>query len=303
MATLTDLSKLPAPDIIESLDFEALFAQRKEKFISLYPADQQNEVAKTLQYESEPIVKLLQESTYYELIIRQRINEASHALMIAHAKGNDLDNLGANFHVYRLIIQHEDNTVTPSIPAIKESDSDFRMRIQAAFEGLSVAGPRAAYEFYARSADGRVLDAAAESPAPACVTLAILSRENNGIASSDLIRIVADAVNQDNRRPIADRVTVKSVTLIEYEIKAKLYLYPGPESEPIKKSAIKNLQDYITEKHRIGRRINRSAIISALHVAGVQRVELLQPAQDILINREQASYCTNYQIEVAGYDE
>ncbi|WP_085165418.1 baseplate J/gp47 family protein [Gilliamella bombi] len=303
MATLTDLSKLPAPDIIESLDFEALFAQRKEKFISLYPADQQNEVAKTLQYESEPIVKLLQESTYYELIIRQRINEASHALMIAHAKGNDLDNLGANFHVYRLIIQHEDNTVTPSIPEIKESDSDFRMRIQAAFEGLSVAGPRAAYEFYARSADGRVLDAAAESPAPACVTLAILSRENNGIASSDLIRIVADAVNQDNRRPIADRVTVKSVTLIEYEIKAKLYLYPGPESEPIKKSAIKNLQDYITEKHRIGRRINRSAIISALHVAGVQRVELLQPAQDILINREQASYCTNYQIEVAGYDE
>lgn len=100
MATLTDLSKLPAPDIIESLDFEALFTRRKEKFISLYPAEQQSEVAKTLQYESEPIVKLLQESAYYELILRQRINEASHALMIAHARGNDLDNLGANFHVY-----------------------------------------------------------------------------------------------------------------------------------------------------------------------------------------------------------
>lgn len=48
MATLTDLSKLPAPDIIESLDFEDLFAQRREKFISLYPADQQNEVAKNI---------------------------------------------------------------------------------------------------------------------------------------------------------------------------------------------------------------------------------------------------------------
>jgi phage-related baseplate assembly protein len=303
MATLTDLSKLPAPDIIESLDFEALFTRRKEKFISLYPAEQQSEVAKTLQYESEPIVKLLQESAYYELILRQRINEASHALMIAHARGNDLDNLGANFHVYRLVIQPADNSVTPVISEVKESDSDFRMRIQAAFEGLSVAGPRAAYEFYARSADGRVLDATAESHAPACVTLTILSRENNGIASNDLISIVADAVNQDNRRPIADRVTVKSVTLIEYEINAKLYLYPGPESEPIKKTAIANLQAYITEKHRIGRRINRSAIISALHVAGVQRVELLQPAQDILINREQASYCTNYHVEVAGYDE
>lgn len=303
MATLTDLSKLPPPDIIESLDYETIFEQRTNKFISLYPAEQQEDVKKTLQFESEPIVKLLQESAYYELILRQRINEASQALMIAHAKGNDLDNLGANFHVYRLIIQPADNTVTPAIEEIKESDSDFRLRIQSAFEGLSVAGPRAAYEFYARSADGRVLDAAAESPSPACVTLAILSRENNGIASEDLIHIIQNAVNQDNRRPIADRVTVKSVELIDYTIKAKLFLYPGPESEPIKKAAINNLQSYINEKHRIGRRISRSAIISALHVVGVQRVELESPAQDILINREQASYCNNYQIEVAGYGE
>jgi phage-related baseplate assembly protein len=303
MATLTNLSKLPSPDVVELLDFETLYNQRKEKFISLYPPEQQSEVAKTLQYESEPIVKLLQESAYYELILRQRINEASHALMIAHSKGHDLDNLGANFNVYRLTIQAEDNSVVPAIPEIKESDDDFRMRIQAAFEGLSVAGPRAAYEFYARSADGRVLDAAAESPSPACVTLAILARDNNGIASDELIDIVKKAVNQDDRRPVADRVTVKSVELIDYQINAKLYLYPGPESEPIKKAATENLQAYITEKHRIGRRINRSAIISALHVVGVQRVELVFPAHDIPINREQASICNSYQIEIAGYDE
>ena len=303
MGALTNLSKLPLPNVVELLDFETLYNQRKEKFISLYPVEQQQEVAKTLQYESEPIVKLLQESAYYELILRQRINEASCALMIAYSKHNDLDNLGANFNVYRLIVQPADDTVTPAISEIKESDDDFRMRIQAAFEGLSVAGPRAAYEFYARSADGRVLDAAAESPSPACVTLAILARDNNGVASDELIEIVKKAVNHDDRRPVADRVTVKSVELISYQINAKLYLYPGPESEPIKKTALENLQNYITERHRIGRRINRSAIISALHVVGVQRVELLVPAHDILINREQASVCTDYQIEVAGYDE
>ncbi|MCX8727203.1 MULTISPECIES: baseplate J/gp47 family protein [unclassified Gilliamella] len=303
MATLTDLSLLPPPDIIESLDFEKIFQQRKDKFIALYSDEQQQEVAKTLQFESEPIVKLLQESAYYELILRQRINEASQALMIAHAKGRDLDNLGANFNVQRLVIQPEDNTVVPVIKQIKESDSDFRLRIQSAFEGLSVAGPRAAYEFFARSADGRVLDAAAESPSPACVTLAILSRENNGKASDELIAIVKQAVNEENRRPIADRVTVKSVDLIHYNIKASLYLYPGPESEPIKKTAINNLQNYITEKHRIGRRISRSAIISALHVVGVERVELHEPVQDILVNREQASFCSDYQIGVVSYGE
>ena len=90
----------------------------------------------------------------------------------------DLDNLGANFNVYRLTIQAADNSVVPAIKEIKEADSDFRVQILSAFEGLSVAGPCAAYEFFARSADGRVLDAAAESPSHACVTLAILARDN-----------------------------------------------------------------------------------------------------------------------------
>jgi Phage-related baseplate assembly protein len=59
MAALTDLSKLPSPNVIESLDFEEIFNRRKAKFISLYSEQEQEEVAKTLQFESEPIVKLL----------------------------------------------------------------------------------------------------------------------------------------------------------------------------------------------------------------------------------------------------
>ncbi|MCS0770132.1 contractile injection system protein, VgrG/Pvc8 family [Escherichia coli] len=58
-----------------------------------------------------------------------------------------------------------------------ESDEALRLRVPAAFEGLSVAGPTAAYEFHARSADGRVADASATSPAPAEVVLTVLSRE------------------------------------------------------------------------------------------------------------------------------
>ena len=35
MSELVDLSKLPAPDVLETLDYEKLLAARKEKFISL----------------------------------------------------------------------------------------------------------------------------------------------------------------------------------------------------------------------------------------------------------------------------
>ncbi|HBT55100.1 MAG TPA: baseplate assembly protein, partial [Erwinia persicina] len=40
MATI-DLSQLPAPNIVEALDFETLLQARKTRLIALYPADQQ----------------------------------------------------------------------------------------------------------------------------------------------------------------------------------------------------------------------------------------------------------------------
>lgn len=302
MATI-DLSTLPAPKIIEELNFETIFNNRKEQFINLYPLDKQTELRKTLELESEPIVKLLQESSYQELILRQRINEAALAVMIAYSNGEDLDNLSAIFNVKRLVIQQADNTVTPPIEQIMESDLDLQNRTPEAFEGLSVAGPRGAYRFFAKSADGRVLDAEVLSPKPCYITVVVLSRENNGVASQKLLDIVTTELNDEERRPIADRVTVQSAKIIDYQIEANIYLDPYPEAEPIKAAAIENLINFINNKHRIGVRINRSAIMSALHVEGVQRVELIKPVQDIIITKEQASYCSNFTVKVDGYDE
>ena len=146
MATI-DLSQLPAPNVVEPLDYETLLAERKATLISLYPADQQDAVARTLTLESEPIVKLLQENAYRELILRQRINEAAKAVMVAYALDADLDQLGVNNGVTRLTISPADETTIPPTPAVMESNDDFRLRIASAFEGLSVAGPTGAYEY------------------------------------------------------------------------------------------------------------------------------------------------------------
>ncbi len=86
-----DLSQLPAPDVVEELDFETILAERKATLISLYPEEGQDAVARTLALESEPIVKLLQENAYREVIWRQRVNEAARAVMLAYASGSDLD--------------------------------------------------------------------------------------------------------------------------------------------------------------------------------------------------------------------
>ncbi|SAC57238.1 baseplate assembly protein [Enterobacter roggenkampii] len=303
MSGTIDLSQLPPPVVVEPLDFETLFNERKEAFIALYPEDEQDVIRRTLTLKSEPITMLLEENCYRELLLRQRVNEAARAVMVAYSVGSDLDQLAANFNVERLTITPEDDSVVPPVPAVMESDADLRVRTPQAFEGLSVAGPTAAYEFFGLSADGRVADVSAVSPTPACVTISVLSREGDGTASQELIDIVASALNGEEVRPVADRVTVQAAEIVPYEIDATLYIYPGPESEPIRQASEQKLQAYIADQRRLGRDIRLSAIYAALHVEGVQRVELAQPVADMVLDDTQASNCTGYTITVGGYDE
>ncbi|OHV58650.1 baseplate assembly protein [Photorhabdus temperata] len=306
-----DLSQLPPPDVVEPLDYESLLAERKAELISLYPEEQRDAITRTLELESEPLVKLLEENAYRELILRQRVNEAARAVMLAYATNGDLDQLGANYNVTR---------------AVMEPDNTFRDRIQRAFEGLSVAGPIGAYEYHTLKVNEgihadkdeykgeyqTVADVSVISPSPANVTVTILSRkwkwekgkkdeedtEHKGVASQDLLDKVVVALNDENVRPVADRVKVQSVQIVEYQIDAVLYLYPTPESEPIRKLAQQNMDKYVQDQHKLGRDIRLSAIYAALHVAGVQQVELRAPAKDIILCKDQASYCTSAKLEL-----
>jgi len=303
MSGMIDLSQLPEPSVIEVVSYELILAERKERFISLNPVEKQDAIRATLELESEPITKLLQENAYREMLLRQRVNEAALAVMLAFAVEGDLDQIAANFHLERLELDKGDPLAVPPIPPTMESNDDLRARCQMAFEGLSVAGPRGAYIYHALSADGRVSDVSAESPAPCEVLVSVLSREGKGIASPELLSKVTAALSDDDIRPLGDRLTVQSVAVVEYAVKAVLYYYPGPESEPIRAAAEKSLQRYISNQRRIGRDIRRSALYAALHVEGVQRVELLLPAADIVLSKQQAGYCTGYELSLGGSDE
>lgn len=293
-----DLSQLPPPEVIETPDFEQIFSERKAALLASLPAELREPVARVLQLESEPLTKLLQENALRELLLRQRINEACLANMVAYARGGDLDQLGANVNTPRLIVRPADETAVPPQPAVYESDADYRLRIPQAFEGLSAAGPQGAYVYHARSADGRVADASAISPSPACVTVSVLSREGDGTASADLLRKVEAALNDEDVRPVADRLTVQSARIVPYTVAAELHLCPLPASEPVKAAAEARLQRYVTTQHRLGRDIRRSALFAALHAEGVQQVVLTGPATDLVLNETQAAFCREITLTV-----
>lgn len=298
-----DFNSLSPPDIIESLDFETIFSERKAALIALFPNDEVDQITETLERESEPLTKFLEENAYRELILRNRINTSARALLLAYATNNDLDQVGANFNVSRLTIKPADNSKTPPIAAIMESDDAFRERIQLAFDTLSVAGPEAAYKKFARDADGRVGDVSVVSPQPAYITLTILQADSlTGTASPELIQIVENAVTAEDVRPIGDRVTVQSVEIVEYSIEAKLYIDKDPEAATLLQQAISNITAYATKQKRIGRSIHLSAIYAALHVDGVRRVELESPLSDVVLTQAQASWCNNLTVTIGGIE-
>lgn len=292
--TAVDLSRLEAPAVIEPLDFETILGEMLDTLRELDPAF-------TAITEADPAYKILQVCAYRELMQRQRVNEAARAVMLAYAAGADLDHLGALLGVERLELAPGDPI--HSIPPTMESDTEFRRRIQLAPEGFSVAGPEGAYIYHALSAHPGVLDASATSPAPGEVVVTVLGREGDGAADSLLLAAVTERLTDDGVRPMTDHVVVQGAEIVPFQVRATVYTYAGPDASVVLAESTRRLDAYLAESHRLGRDVPRSGIFSVLHSEGVQRVELESPAADLIIDRHQASWCTEVDVTHGGVDE
>ncbi|WP_409027686.1 baseplate J/gp47 family protein [Janthinobacterium sp. SUN098] len=303
MSTPIDLTQLPAPSVVEVLDFEAILATRKAHLVSLLPEAERAAVTALLELESEPATKLLEENAYQETILRNRVNEAGKAVMLAFALDGDLDQLGANVNVARLVITPANPSALPPVAAVMEDNDAYRLRIQEAPDGLSVAGPKASYEFHARSSDGRVKDASATSPAPASVTVTVLANNDTGIADAALLGTVTRALNAEEVRPLGDRLTVQAAQVIDYQIEATLFIGVGPEVPILLAAARANAMRVSQPRRPLGHSIYRSACSAAVHVEGVRKVVLTSPAADIELDATQAARCTAIHLNVVVLDE
>lgn len=304
MSELVDLKKLPAPKVVQELSYETLLTQRKEKFLSLQENDEMRQHWQArLQLESEPVVKLLEENAYLELLLRTNINESAKAVMLAYAAGSDLDQLGALFGVTRLIIQAEDLKSNPPTTAKYEDDERFRTRIQMSLEGLTTAGSRASYEFHALSTSAKIKDVDVTSPTAGTVKVAILSTEGQGTANGDLIKAVKEQLNAEHIRPLTDTVLVESAVILTYEIQATITLYPSVLESVVMGNINQAIASYVNKQHSLGIDITRSGIYAALHQEGVQNVKLTKPMDDLIVQPHQAAYCTQIQVNLGGRDE
>lgn len=289
-----DLSALPFPNVIEQLDFEAELLECKKEVISRDP-----ELAEVLNFESEPIVKLLETFAYRLLLKTSQINAKAKALMLAYAKGSDLDHLAANRNVFRKTIIAGNTRENPPIEAVMEADEDLRRRVQLEPESKS-AGSVGAYQFWGLGAHGHVKDISVETPQSGYVDIFVQSHIND-IAPENLLNIVDQALEPNTRRPLTDLVTVKAATPFPWTVAATLILFPGPDSAVVKTAAEEALNIYIKLVNALGYDVTRSGIYHALHVAGVQNVILTSPLNDIILPKSKYAKCVDTSLTITEF--
>ncbi len=315
-----DLSSLPAPDVIEPLDYESILADIKADYASRNPEFG----ASTL--ESDPIVKLQETAAYRELLVRQRANDAARQRMLAFATGTNLDHEAARVGVQRLLLDAGDPEAVPPVAPTYESDDDLRLRAQLAPEAMSTAGGEASYIFNALTAGetpatvevaspaagmvivtytfdpdgvaGAVKDASVQSPEPGTVLVTILGRTGDGSVDSETIDAVTARLSGKYVRPLCEDAPVQGATISSYTVTAELEIYDGPDKAVVLAAAGASLQATADKRHALGENVTADVLDAALHVPGVRKVNLID-WEDVICDDAHAPYMTASDISEA----
>lgn len=294
--TVINLDRLPPPIIIDQPDFETIFAARKARLIELAP-----HLAPALELESEPLVQLLQEDSYRELLLRAAVQDAGAGNLLAFASGAVLDHLAAFYGVARMVVQEANSTTSPPVEKVLEDDARLRARVQLAPEGFTTAGSLGSYTFWALSASPQVKDVAIlETETPGEVRIVVLSTEGDGEAGPDLLTMVYETT--EPRRPLTDRVLVEAAIAQDYNIEAELTLYDGPDGELVRLASVTAIEAFVTEHHRLGHDITIAGLHAALYREGVQDVQITSPATTLVVGANGAAHCSQITVTVGGRD-
>jgi phage-related baseplate assembly protein len=283
--TLDDLAALPVPQIIQTLDYEAILAERMNELVALGNAA--GFVYDTAGLESEPGRILVQEAASKEISLRARGNDIARARYLYYARGSEVDHLGAFYDTLRLT---------------GEGDARYKVRIIESIRGRSTGGTAPRYRSVALASSLRVADAIVytEGVSPQ-VNVAVFAADNNGVADAGLLAIVSSALNAPTVRMVNDRLNIRSAVVQTVPVTAQMWLLPNADL-----SIVTQIQSTLAASWAsvggLGRDLTRSWITARLMVEGVQRVNVTAPVADVIMQPFQAVRISSVVLTVAGRD-
>jgi len=266
MMSVIDLSTMPAPSLIRPLDPEPEIAA----FIDKLKADMPEWRGV---FESDPFVKCCQSWADRLMLEQVRHNEDARRILLAYAKGADLDHIAATYYAFAGVRR-----------AAGEADDSLRRRIQLAPEAYSSAGSLGAYLYHALTVDPvAIVDADVWFPAPGHASVAIQTIHDSTDAAA-----AARLVDQVHRRLLepklrtSDILSVALVQQLDTPVIAIIDVPYGPDGALIEVEARRRFGQLKTFVERPRQILARTAITSALHAANVTRVRLASPTADVI---------------------
>lgn len=272
---MTALLDLPAPDVVETLDYENVLAGLVGDFRVRYPQF-------TALLESDPAIKLLEVAAYRELLLRQRVNDAARANLLAFAGAADLDHLATFYGVERLE---------------GEEDTALRARVQARIVGWSTGGTVPGYRYHALSAHPGIEDAAVASPEPGLVVVSLLPRSG---ADADVALDAAVSRLQDpSVRVLTDTIDVRLATAVIIDVAARISLLPDTPQDRLTEIEARLRSAFATDR-TLGWDVTRSWLIAQLHRSGVHWVEVDTPMADTVVPPDSYPVLGQVSLTLAG---
>ena len=259
---MIDLTRLPAPAVVERLDYEEILAQMLADYSARWPEF-------SAWVESEPALKLLQVVAYREMLLRARVNDASRAVMLPWSTGADLDNLAALYGVAR---------------AAGESDADLRRRVVLSLGAHNTAGAGIVCVDSPAAGTARVVVGGAVSGEGAAALDAQPSLALYGAAAAVFAR--------DDVRPVTDAVQVRAMRVRPYRVTAEIAVEAGADAAAVRAASEAAVRAHCLGRHRCGADVHRSAVINALFAPGVESATLTAPAADVEPAADEAPWPT-----------
>ncbi len=219
-------------------------------------------------------------ASYGEIPIGSLSAEVKGAALTAGADGNGIAAGLLNQIVDPLpYIETVTNTTTSAGGTNTESDEDLTYRVYMAPAGYSVAGPKDAYEYFAKSFRADVSDVEVYSPEPCNVTVRFLL--DGGIIPDEKTRgEMLEYLSADTRRPLADKLTIEAPEEVTYNISLTYYIAQSKSAQAVTIQTAVNaaIAEYQTWQRKMGRDINPTELTARIRNAGAKRVSVTAPA-------------------------
>ena len=177
-------------------------------------------------------------------------------------------------------VESVSNTTKTSGGADLESDESLAERIFLAPSGYSVAGPDDAYKYWTKTYSQTIGDVKVTSPNPVEVEIRFIMT-NGELPTKTVIDGVAAYLQDENIRPLTDKVTVLAPETVKFNIAFTYYVNLSDQSKAgtIQAEVAQAVADYIEWQTRtIGRDINPSELMKRIVAAGAKRAEITSPA-------------------------